>query len=308
MRPGPDRLRECQGVSGVLNKHERQVVFVSQSVRECHGAVVKTVVKSGRLTGGGRTDCGHTERRGVQAEISEKRCRLRSVDGSCPAGTCNARLSCRCRLRGRACLALAPMEAAAERSRYRHDAWECWSFLWIPPKGGGGWFRTGPSRGGGSARRRQSNSRWVRALWDWPRNRHHPDDGLLRLAAPRNRQMVGALNGRTGAGKISQEFTWCVTACQEVSWRVRASQAVSRTTSRRRFDGLPTSKPGDTVQGMVHCSREVQEVAADAGESRMSARAAAAWHGTRNTVPSIAFAAVSAGAGCGYPSKIEGRR
>ena len=49
MRPAPDRLRECQEVSGVLNKHERRVVFVSQSVRECHGAVVKTVVKTDAL-------------------------------------------------------------------------------------------------------------------------------------------------------------------------------------------------------------------------------------------------------------------
>jgi hypothetical protein len=109
-------------------------------------------------------------------------------------------------------------------------------------------------------------------------------------------------------GKISQEFTWCVTACQDVSWRVRASQAVSRTTSRHRFDGLPPSKPGDTVQHMVQGSREVQEVAAEAGESRVSARPAAAWHGTRNTVPSIAFAAVSAVADCGYPSKVGGPR
>jgi hypothetical protein len=168
MRPAPDRLRECQGVSGVLNKHERRVGFVSQSVRECHGAVVKTVVK--------------------------------------------------------------------------------------------------------------------------------PE--ALRFA----------LAGANGGGKISQEFTWCVTACQDVSWRVRASQAVSRTTSRRRFDGLPTSKPGDTVQCMVQGLREVQEVAADAGGSRVSARPAAAWHGTRNTVPSRAFAAVSAVAGCGYPSKIEDPR
>jgi hypothetical protein len=168
MRPATDRLRECQGVSGVLNKHERRVVFVSQSVLECHGAVVKTVVK---------TDA------------------LRFVSAAASA-----------------------------------DA------------------------------------------------------------------------------KISQEFTWCVTACQGVSWRVRASQAVSRTASRRRVNGLPASKPGDTVQRMVHGSREVQEVAADAGESRRSARPAAAWHGTRITVPSIAFAAVSAGAACGYPSKLEGPR
>ena len=168
MRPAPDRLRECQGVSGVLSRVERHVVFVSQRALECHGAVVKTVVKT--------------------------------------------------------------------------DA--------------------------------------------------------LRFASA----------GANAGGKISQEFTWCVTACQDVSWRVSASQAVSRTTSRRRFDGLPASKPGDTVQGMVQGLREVQEVAADAGESRVSARPAAAWHGTRNTVPSRAFAAVSAGAGCGYPSKIEGPR
>ena len=168
MRPATDGLRECQGVSGVLNRLDRQVVFVSQGVRECHGAVVKTVVK---------TD------------------------------------------------------------------------------------------------------------------------------APR---LAGA--GANARGKISQEFTWCLTECQEVSWRVRASQAVSRTTSRRRLDGLPTSKPGDTVQRMVQGLREVQEVAADAGESRWSARPAAAWHGTRNTVPSIAFAAVSPGAACGYPSKLEGPR
>src|SRR5216683_2333293 len=168
MRPAPGRLRECQGVSGVLNEHERRVVFVSRGVLECHGAVVKTVVKTDAL-----------------------------------------RFAC----------------AVAD-----------------------------------------------------------------------------------AGGKISQEFTRCVTACQDVSWHVRASQAVSPTTSRHRFDGLPTAKPGDTVQGMVHGLREVQEVAADVGESRVSARLAAAWRGTRNTVPSIAFTAVSIGAGCGHASKIEGRR
>ncbi len=168
MSPAPDRLRECQGVSGVLNKHERRVVLVSQRVRECHAAVVKTVV------------------------------RIEALKGA-PAGS---------------------------------DA----------------------------------------------------------------------------GGKISQEFTRCVTACQEVSWRVRASQAVSRTTSRRRFGGLPASKPGDTVQGMVHGSREVQEVAADAGQSRVSARPAAAWRGTRNTVPSRAFAAGPSVIGLGHASTNEGPR
>ena len=168
MRPATDRLRECQGVSGVLNKHERRVVFVSQSVRECRGAVVKTVVKT---------------------------------------------------------------------------------------------------------------------------------DGLRFASAGAN---VG--------GKISQEFTWCVTPCQEVSWRVSASQAVSRTTSRRRFDGLPTSKPGDTVQPMAQGLHEVQDVAADAGESRVSARPSAAWHGTRNTVPSRAFASGSSVVGFGHASNAEGPR
>jgi hypothetical protein len=42
MRPATDRVRECQGVSGVLNEPERPIVFVSQSVLECHGGVVKT--------------------------------------------------------------------------------------------------------------------------------------------------------------------------------------------------------------------------------------------------------------------------
>jgi hypothetical protein len=168
MRPAPDRLRECQGVSGVLNRHERRVVFVSQSVLECHGAVVKTVVKT--------------------------------------------------------------------------DA--------------------------------------------------------RRFASAR---------GDAG-GKISQEFTWSVTACQEVSWRVRASQAVSCTALRRRFDGLPTSKPADTVRCMVHGLREVHGVAADAGESRVSARPAAARRGTRNTVPSRAFAAGSSVIGFCYASKNEGQR
>jgi hypothetical protein len=168
MRPAPDRLRECQGVSGVLDKHERRVVFVSQSVRECPGAVVKTVVKTDALK-------------------------------------------------------VARVHASA-------------------------------------------------------------------------------------GGKISQEFTCCVTERQAVSWRVRASQAVSRTTSPRRFDGLSGSRTADTVRRMVQGLREVQNVAADAGESRVSARPPVARRGTRNTVPSIAFSTVSAGPGCGYPSKIEDRR
>jgi hypothetical protein len=132
--------------------------------------------------------------------------------------------------------------------------------------------------------------------------------GAVVKTVVRTESLKGARAGVDSGGKISQEFTRCVTACQDVSWRVRASQAVSPVTSRRRFDGLPTSKPVDTVRCMVQGLREVQQVAADAGESRVSARPAAAWHGTRNTVPSIAFAAASAGAACGYPSKVQGPR
>src|SRR6266852_192752 len=116
MSPAPGRLRECQGVSGVLNKHERRVVFVSRGVLDCHGAVVKTVVKTDAV-----------------------------------------RFAC----------------AVAD-----------------------------------------------------------------------------------AGGKISQEFPWCVTACQDVSWRVRASQAVSRTTARRCFDGLAPSKPADPVRRMEQGLRE----------------------------------------------------
>src|SRR5258708_33265749 len=104
MRPATDRLRECQGVSGVLRKLHRRVAFVSQSVLECHGAVVKTVVK---------------------------------ID--------------------------APRFASA---------------------------------------------------------------------------------GANAGGKISQEFTCCLTASQEGSWLVRRTQAGSRTTSRGRFDGFPMPRSG----------------------------------------------------------------
>jgi hypothetical protein len=132
--------------------------------------------------------------------------------------------------------------------------------------------------------------------------------GAVVKTVVRTQALKGARAGADAGGKISQEFTRCVTACQEVSWRLRASQAVSSTTSRRRFDGLPAFKPGDTVQRMVDGSCEIQQVAADAGESRRSARPAAAWHGTRNTVPSRAFAAVSAGSGYGQISNSEGAR
>jgi hypothetical protein len=307
MRPATDRLRECQGVSGVLNEHERRVVLVSQSVRESHGAVVKTVVRSGRLTGSGR-DPRHTGRREVGADISAKPGRLRVVDGSCPAGPSAVRLSCRCCLCRRTCLALAPVAAAAEGSRYRDDAAESWSFLWIEPQRGCGWFWTGSRGGSRSPRRGQSHAGWVRVLWDRHRCGRHPDDGLLRLATSSNRQMVGTLNARTVGGEISQEFTWRLTERQGVSGRVRASQDVSRNESRLCLEALPASETSDTVRRMVQVLRDVQQVAADAGESRGSARPAAARHGTRITVPSRAFAGGSAGAGCSHASKNEGPR
>jgi hypothetical protein len=157
-----------------------------------------------------------------------------------------------------------------------------------------------------SARRRRTHSRELGHRFVSERlHEYHEAD--VKTDVKTEAPTVARADGDAG-GKISQEFTWCLTACQEVSWRVRASQGVSPTTSRRRFDGLPTSKPADTVRRMVQRLREVQEVAADAGESRVSARPAAAWHGTRNTVPSIAFTAVSEGAGCGYPSKREDPR
>jgi len=157
-----------------------------------------------------------------------------------------------------------------------------------------------------SARRRRTHSGELGSPFVSERLHGYHDADVKTDVKAEAPTVAGA--GADASGKISQEFTWCVTECQEVSWRVRASQGVSRTTSRRGFDGLPTSKPADTVRRMVQCLREVQEVAADAGESRVSARPAAAWHGTRNTVPSRAFAAVSAVAGCGYPSKIEDPR
>ncbi len=168
MRPALSRLRECQRVSGVLNSLDRLVAFVSQSVLECHGADVKTVVKS---------------------------------------------------------------------------------------------------------------------------------------QAPRV-----VRTGTNTRDKISQEFTWRLTRRQEVSGRLRASQRVSPGESRPCLEALPASRTSDTVRRVVHLLRDVQEIAADAGESQVSARPAAAWRGTRNTVPSRAFAAGSIVTRCGHASQGEGRR
>ena len=115
--------------------------------------------------------------------------------------------------------------------------------------------------------------------------------------------------GRASSGaKTSQEFTSRLTECQEVSWRVSASQRVSSDPSRPRFDGLPASRTRDTVRRMVQVLRDVQEVATDAGQRLVSARLATAWHGTRNTVPSRAFAAGSVVTRYGTASNDEGRR
>ena len=50
-----------------------------------------------------------------------------------------------------------------------------------------------------------------------------------------------------------------------------------------------------------------KEVAADAGEQLVSARPAAAWHGTRNTVPSRAATQGSLASGRSYSSKVRRR-
>ena len=105
--------------------------------------------------------------------------------------------------------------------------------------------------------------------------------------------------------KTSQEFTRCVSASQEVSWRLSASQRVSGAASRPRFDGLSASRTSDTVRRMEQVLCDVHEVATGAGQRPVSARLAAAWHGTRNTVPSIAFAAGSLAAGPRSASKNE---
>jgi hypothetical protein len=47
------------------------------------------------------------------------------------------------------------------------------------------------------------------------------------------------------------------------------------------------------------------EVAADASEQLVSARPAAAWHGTRNTVPSRAATEGSVASGHSYSSKVR---
>ena len=109
-------------------------------------------------------------------------------------------------------------------------------------------------------------------------------------------------------GKISQEFTSRLIGRQGVSGSLRASQRVSPDGSRPCLEALPASRTSDTVRHMVQVLCDVQEVAVDAGESQVSARPAATWHGTRNTVPSIASAAASVATRCGHVSESEGRR
>ena len=109
-------------------------------------------------------------------------------------------------------------------------------------------------------------------------------------------------------GNTSQEFTSRLTSRQGVSGSLRASQHVSCDRARPCFEALPASRSSDTVRHMVQVLSDVQEVAVDAGESQVSARPAGIWHGTRNTVPSRAFAAGSVATRCGNASKSEGRR
>jgi len=83
-----------------------------------------------------------------------------------------------------------------------------------------------------SARRRRTHFRELRSPFVSDRLREYHEADVktdVKTEAP----IVARADAEAG-GKISQEFTWCVTACQEVSRRVRASQRVSPTTSRRR--------------------------------------------------------------------------
>ena len=109
--------------------------------------------------------------------------------------------------------------------------------------------------------------------------------------------------------KISQEFTWRVTASQGMSWRVSASQRVSGAVRDLHIDPLPASRTRDTVRRMVaRIPHDVQEVAAEAGPGRIRLGWQAAWRGTRNTVPSIAFSAGPAVRRCRQSAAKDGRR
>jgi hypothetical protein len=114
---------------------------------------------------------------------------------------------------------------------------------------------------------------------------------------------------RLATGKFSQEFTRRVTECQEASPGVTPCQDVSRVADGPRFDLLLSSRTGDTVRRMVATiTHYVLEVAAEAGPGRIRLGSHSSWHGTRNTVPSIAVEEGSAVRRRGYASKNEGQR
>jgi hypothetical protein len=79
-------------VSGVLNRRVRPIVFVSQSVLECHGAVVKTVVKTDalRFTSGGASAGGKSHKNLLGVSQRVRKCpgvseRLRQWHAPCRA-------------------------------------------------------------------------------------------------------------------------------------------------------------------------------------------------------------------------------
>jgi hypothetical protein len=94
-----------------------------------------------------------------------------------------------------------------------------------------------------------------------------------------------------------------------VSPRGMRCQDVSRVADGPRFELLPSSRARDTVRRMVATiARYVLEIAAEAGPGRIRLGSHSSWHGTRNTVPSIAV-----GEGCfdrrdGQLSKSERSR
>ena len=99
---------------------------------------------------------------------------------------------------------------------------------------------------------------------------------------------VGSL--RDAIGKNSQEFTGSVAGGHGVSARVTRCHALSCLARHLDAGPLQRRKARDTVQRMVATvARTVLVSAAEAGLGRIRHGCATVWHGTRNTVPSIAF-------------------
>ena len=111
---------------------------------------------------------------------------------------------------------------------------------------------------------------------------------------------------RITSWKNSQEFTRRLTHGQRVSVRVTECQGVSRVSRRLDFDPLPSGPTRDTVRRMVATiARSVLVSAAEAGLGRIRHGCATVRHGTRNTVPSRAFAEGSLGRHCGHGPNVR---